>query len=203
MNQEISHKQSFKFVAPILWLFLASTAITGSSFFLMTSFGKASNGGNYGLLGAKSPDVMGTSFQAETADPRAIKINKVFDKFKCPMAGNGDFIVTSADENNIPYWLVPAVSFQESGCGKKTPNVTGVEESYNAWGYGVWGGRVKTFDSWEHGIATLSKYFAKNFYSKDITDLCEIMKTYTPPSKGSWCEGVKYFGEMIQNFESE
>jgi hypothetical protein len=33
--------------------------------------------------------------------------------------------------------------------------------------------------------------------------LCIIMNTYTPPSNGSWCNGVKYFGDMIQNYETK
>lgn len=136
-------------------------------------------------------------------DARAHKIEGLFDKFKCPLAGTGEFLVQQADQYQIPYWLVAAVSFQESGCGKKSPELDGVAETYNAWGYGVWGGRIKTFDNWEAGIAAVSKYFGINFFAKDITDPCEIMKTYTPPSKGSWCEGVKYFGKMIESFESD
>lgn len=196
-------KNSFKYAAPIIWLFLVGAGFTSSSLFLLSSFGKASIGNSLWLYAGRFPENSQTAFKAEMIDARAYKVEKVFEKFKCPLTGRGEFIVAKADEYEIPYWLISAVSFQESGCGKKTPKVEGLTESYNAWGYGIWGKNVKTFESWEAGITAVSKYFGINFYSKGITDPCEIMKVYTPPSKGSWCEGIKYFGEMIDKFETE
>ncbi len=136
-----------------------------------------------------------------TRDSRAQKINAVFKKYKCPMEGLGDVFVYEADKYNIPWWLVASVSFQESGCGKKTPEVSGLE-SYNAWGWAVYGSNVQTFDNWVRGIETVSEYMSEKFFKKGITDTCEIMKVYTPPSQGSWCEGVSYFGQEIQNYTS-
>lgn len=192
-----------KLVAPFAWVVLTVSAFATSSFFLLSSFSKTSAGNVLSYYTAKAPNNTQSDFETQAQDARALKIEGVFNKFKCPLAGTGEYIVKKADDHNIPYWLVAAVSFQESGCGKKVPIVAGLENSYNAWGYGVWGGNVKTFESWETGISALSKYFDVNFFSKGITDPCEIMRVYTPPSKGSWCEGVKYFGEMIQNFESD
>ena len=134
-------------------------------------------------------------------DSRAQKINEVFKAFNCPLEGMGDVFVTEADKNDIPWWLVAAVAFQESGCGKKTPKVNG-EESYNAWGWGVYGNNTHSFDNWARGIETVSDYFSQKFYSKGVTDLCDIMKIYTPPSNGSWCFGVGEFAQMIQNYQS-
>ena len=194
---------TFRYVAPFIWIALTSTVFATTSFFLLGSFSKTSAGNVLSYYTAKAPNTTQSDFETQAQDARALKIEGVFNKFKCPLAGTGEYIVQKADDHNIPYWLVAAVSFQESGCGKKTPIVAGLENSYNAWGYGVWGNNVKTFADWEAGISALSNYFDVNFFSKGITDPCEIMRVYTPPSKGSWCEGVKYFGEMIQNFESE
>lgn len=203
MTQETSHIRNFRIFAPFAWLLLVGTAFTGSSFFLLSSLGKAPAGAVLGLYVARSPQNTETSFKTTATDARTAKVEKVFKKFNCPLAGQGDFIVQKADEYNIPYWLVPAVSFQESSCGKNPPTSGGIEDSYNAWGYGVWGKNAKAFDSWEAGITAVSKYFGTNFFSKGITDVCEIMEIYTPPSNGSWCEGVKYFGEMIEGFETD
>lgn len=194
---------NLRLIAPLIWVTLTISAFTTSSFFLLSSFSKTAAGNVLSYYTAKAPNNTQSDFETQAQDARALKIEGVFNKFKCPLAGTGEYIVKKADDHNIPYWLVAAVSFQESGCGKKVPIVAGLENSYNAWGYGVWGGNVKTFESWETGISALSKYFDVNFFSKGITDPCEIMRVYTPPSKGSWCEGVKYFGEMIQNFESD
>ena len=203
MKQSIINKTTFKIAVPFIWLSLVLTAFTGASFFLLDSFNTNAHSEVLGLYVAKSPVVSQSSFEAQSKDSRVIKIEKVFEKFKCPLAGTEEHIVKTADEYGVPYWLVPAVAFQESSCGKRTPDISGVEETFNAWGFGVWGGRVKAFESWEAGILAVTKYFGNNFFSKGIADLCEIMKIYTPPSNGSWCEGIKYFGDMIENFESE
>ncbi|NMB70435.1 hypothetical protein GYA27_04555 [candidate division WWE3 bacterium] len=141
------------------------------------------------------------SYSIYTRDSRAQKINAVFKEYKCPLEGLGEVFVYEADKYNIPWWLVAAVSFQESTCGKRTPEPSGLE-SYNAWGWAVYGDNVQTFDNWVRGIETVSEYMSENFYQKGVTEPCEIMKTYTPPSKGSWCEGVMNFGDQIQNYST-
>lgn len=192
-----------KIGAPLVWLGLVWLITMGSimGFVYATPFKNRAESPQ--VFGAQTLRLPETQFQTTQVDSRVLKIEKVFAKFKCPLAGNGAFIVQKADEHGVPYWLVPAVSFQESGCGKKTPEPVGIAESYNAWGYGVWGNNIKTFSNWEAGISAVSKYFGVNFFSKGITDPCQVMATYTPPSNGSWCEGVKYFADLIENFESD
>lgn len=134
-------------------------------------------------------------------DSRAQRINEVFRMFKCPMEGLGEAFVYEADKNNIPWWLAASIAFQESSCGKNTPKVAGIE-TYNAWGWAVYGNSVKSFDSYEKGIATVSSYLYDQFISRGVTDLCEIMKVYTPPSNGSWCSGVSHFAELIKDYKT-
>lgn len=141
------------------------------------------------------------SQELDYSDSRAVRIDKVFEVFNCPMHGLGEAIVKEADDADIPYWVVAAIAFQESSCGKNTPTLDGVN-SNNAWGWATYGANVYEFDSYEQGIETVSKYLSKKFYSAGITDMCEIMRTYTPPSNGSWCKGVEYFGDLIQSYKS-
>ena len=155
----------------------------------------------YNIYASRPLTIEQTSFDIYAKDSRSQKINVVFKAYKCPMEGLGEVFIHEADKNNIPWWLVAAVSFQESGCGKKSPKVDG-EETYNAWGWGIYGDNMHTFDNWAQGIETVSKYFGNKFYSKGVTNTCDIMKVYTPPSNGSWCKGVDYFGDLIQNYRS-
>ncbi len=134
-------------------------------------------------------------------DSRAVRIDSTFEFFSCPLEGYGSKFVEEADRNEIPYWLVAAIAFQESSCGKNTPYLDGVKTK-NAWGWATYGDQVYEFDSWDQGIEVVSRYMSKKFYSRGVTDLCEIMKTYTPPSNGSWCNGVRYFGDFIQNYKT-
>ncbi len=134
-------------------------------------------------------------------DSRAAKVDSVFKTFNCPLYGYGSKFVEEADKNDLPYWLVVSIAFQESSCGKNTPSIDGAE-SYNAWGWATYGDQVFGFKDWNEGIEVVSKYMSKRFFSRDITDLCEIMKTYTPPSNGSWCRGVGYFRDFILNYKT-
>lgn len=171
-------------------------------FLLTTSHETTPKYNKYAIFSSKPLTSLVASTNFFGGDPRAASLEKILDAYNCPLAGYGKTMVKEADKNKIPYWLVAAIAFQESSCGKITPKLDGGEESYNAWGWGVWGPHVKPFEDWEDGIKTVSKYLGEKFFAKGITDTCEIMKIYTPPSDGSWCKGVDYFGEIIQNYKS-
>lgn len=192
-----------KFVLPFAWL---GTAVIGLILIISTLLLTIANPNyleniKYNLYSAK-PLVLGESSTGiDYKDARADAIDRVMARYKCPMTGLGPTFVKYADENNIPYWVVASIAFQESSCGKNLPIKNG-KETYNAYGWGVWGANIKAFDSWEHGIEVMSKYMNEMFYAQGVTDLCEIMKTYTPPSQGSWCAGVGYFRDEIVGYKS-
>ena len=155
----------------------------------------------YTLFSAKPLTMEASNQDLDFSDSRAVKIDSAFKFFNCPLYGLGKKFVEQADENDIPYWVVAAIAFQESSCGKNTPTKDGVRTS-NAWGWATYGDQVYDFDSFEHGIEVVSRYMSKRFYSQGVTDLCAIMKTYTPPSNGSWCRGVGYFGDFIRSYKT-
>ncbi len=140
--------------------------------------------------------------QINTKDSRADKIDGVFARYSCPLEGLGGKFVEEADKYGIPWWLVASVAFKESSCGKNTPKIDGAE-TYNAWGWGVYGDNKHSFENFARGIETVSKYFWNNFYSFGIEDPCEIMKVYTPPSDGSWCADVMYFRDIFENYQTK
>ena len=182
-------------VAMVLFFFVAVKTATVDDKLLPKHNNK------YSIYSSKPLTLEQSTYDVFATDTRAQKINAIFKSYNCPLEGMGEVFVREADKNDIPWWLVAAVSFQESGCGKITPTVDG-KESYNAWGWGVYGDTTHSFDNWARGVETVSKYFSTKFYSKGVNDVCEIMKTYTPPSNGSWCEGVKHFGDLIQEYKS-
>jgi len=155
----------------------------------------------YTIYTSKPLSLNESTFEIAVTDARAQKIDNIFRDYKCPLEGLGANFVKEADKNNIPWYIVAAISFQESGCGKKIPYVDG-EPTYNAWGYGVYGDNVHGFDNWVQGIETMSRYLSKRFYAQGVTETSDIMKTYTPPSMGSWYKGVDYFSNLIQNYSS-
>jgi len=172
-------------------------------FFTSLFRGKQSltTGSGYSIFSSRPLTLDKSTQDVDYKDSRAQKINEIFRAYSCPLEGLGDVFVSEADKNDIPWYLVAAVAFQESGCGKKTPKVNG-EESYNAWGWGVYGNTTHTFENWVRGVETVSSYFSQKFFSKGTTDLCDIMKIYTPPSNGSWCAGVQEFADLITNYQT-
>lgn len=185
------------------WVFSAAPAFALATFlFIAFPIKITPNISNKYSIYSATPLVLGAEdYRVYAKDARAQRINEVFREYKCPIDNLGEVFVYEADKNNIPWWIVAAISFQESSCGKKTPEPDGVE-SFNAWGWAVYGSNVQMFDNWRHGIETVSEYMGRRFFSQGITEPCDIMKIYTPPSKGSWCEGVKHFGDIIQHYES-
>ena len=103
-------------------------------FYDHTSKAKPQDTRRYSIYSSKPLTLQTATTSIYSKDSRAQKINAVYKKYNCPLEGMGDVLVYEADKNNIPWWLVAAVSFQESGCGKVTPKVGG-KESYNAWGW--------------------------------------------------------------------
>lgn len=155
----------------------------------------------YSIYSSKPLVIEDLRYEIYSKDSRAMKINEIYRRFNCPMEGLGEVIVAEADKNNIPWWIVPAISFQESSCGKNTPKLES-GDTYNAWGWAVYGENVHSFDNWVRGIETVSKYLSNKFFSKGVTEPCDIMRVYTPSSNGSWCEGVNYFGDVIQGYKT-
>ena len=176
-------------------------AIIIGAFVFLPSKAKPRISDRYSIYAATPLTIEESTQKVATKDSRAQKIDGVFKEYACPMEGMGNTFVEEADKNGIPWWLVASVSFQESGCGKKAPVVDGVS-SYNAWGWGIYGDNLHMFENWARGVERVSRYFGENFYSQGVTDTCEIMKTYTPPSNGSWCYGVNHFAEIFQNYKS-
>lgn len=201
LNKSAINKYPFTLYLPAIWF--GSTVLSIILLIVLMFFdtGSTKTPQKYSLYSSK-PLVLGTmTGETGLGDSRVEKINQVFEEHNCPLEGLGDVFVAEADKNNIPYWVVAAISFQESSCGKRVPGVDG-DPSYNAWGWAVYGNLVKQFDSWEHGIEVVSEYMDERFFSQGITDLCEIMRTYTPPSQGSWCEGVDYFKDIIHEYQT-
>ncbi len=193
-----------KYALPFIWLG-SSSILTLVTLWLLASsaiFVRHPISSNKYSIFSSAPLVLGAETTSiGSADSRTATLDNVFKSYGCPISGMGKVFVEEADKNNIPYWLVPSISFQESTCGKQTPVVDG-KETYNAYGWGVWGENIKKFDSWEDGIRIVSKYMSEKFLSQGVVEPCEIMKTYTPPSNGSWCNGVKYFTDIITGFKS-
>ncbi|MDA1317078.1 MAG: hypothetical protein O3B87_03575 [bacterium] len=118
-------------------------------------------------------------------DKRVAILKSFFRKYDSPLYEHADFIVKVSDKNGLDYRLIPAIAMQESTACKFIPY-----NSYNCWGWGIYGSLVTRFDSYPEAIETVAAGLKKGYIDQGLTTPEEIMAKYTPSSNGSWAKGV-------------
>ncbi len=137
----------------------------------------------------------------KTADARQEIIRQYLHKFESPLEPYAKLIVDLSDQYNFDYrWLV-AIAQQESNLCKHIP-----DDSYNCWGWGIYPDpndpstmKITRFDNFEDALRRIAPQFTRIFLKgRHSQDPTEVMKTYTPPSDGSWADGVSQFFEHLE-----
>lgn len=129
-------------------------------------------------------------------DARSKIIQNFFEGYKSLLANYSDIFIDVADKYQLDYRLLPSIAMQESIGGKKV-----IPDSYNPFGFGIYGDKVVKFGSWEEGIETVGKNLRVNYLNQGLTTPESIMSKYTPPSLktgGTWAKGVSHFMEQLQ-----
>ncbi len=102
--------------------------------------------------------------------------------------------VENADKYNLDWKLVAAISGVESTFGEAIP-----VNSYNAWGWGVYGDNVIRFGSWKEGIQTISQGLRERYIDKwGGKDIYQIGAMYA--SSPAWAGHVEMYMNNIQDF---
>lgn len=191
VNRKIFLLGTFSFTAPVMFFLILTIAVLSPTLGehtgdlqqlpvvsnLYRAFLRGSGGSVQGM--------------ATTDDARVPIIQKFYRKYNSPLLEHAEFIVQTADAYGIDYRLIPAISMQESTGCKFIP-----ENSYNCWGWGIYGDKVTRFSSYQEAIETVSRGLKKNYYDKGLREPQTIMAKYTPPALekgGSWAKGVNYF----------
>jgi hypothetical protein len=126
-------------------------------------------------------------------DARSLIIKNFFLEKKSPLADFADTFVSVADKYKLDYRLLPSIAMQESNGGKIMP-----KESFNPFGYGIYGKTVLRFPSFAEAIERVGRGLKTDYYDIGLKTPEQIMPKYTPPSKGSWAMGVSTFMEELQ-----
>ena len=126
-------------------------------------------------------------------DSRPTILDNFFKKNNSPMIGLGDFVVRTADKYSVPFGLLPAIAMCEGNLGKVMP-----ENSYNPYGWGIYGEKKTKFESWEVGIEKVIKGLKSNYLGQGLVTAEQMMKKYTPPSNGSWAFCVNQFLDELK-----
>ncbi len=173
----------------ILTAALLSTIFTSEESFKTLVYDSNTQKPKYQALPERTKEVKSaTSIQ----DGRVTALERFFNQYKSPLEPHSQLIVELADQYNMDYRLVPAIAMKESTLCKFTP-----KESYNCWGYGIYGNKVTRFADYEEGIRTVSKGLGERYVGIGLVEPHEIESKYNPVSEGAWAAGVSYVMERI------
>lgn len=151
---------------------------------------------NFKLYAALPETGVSVSDGIEFADGRAKIIEDFFTGYRSPLAPFSNTFIQVADQYKLDYKLLPSIAMQESNGGKKV-----IKNSYNPFGYGIYGSLIIKFTSWEEAIERVGKALREDYLDKGFKTPYEIMVKYTPPSlakEGAWAKGVTTFMEELR-----
>lgn len=129
----------------------------------------------------------------EEGDSRVEKIRQFLAFYKSPLEPFAKTIVHQADTYNLDYRLLPAIAMQESNLCKKIP-----KDSFNCWGFGIYGKKVTRFADYSQAIETVSKTLAHQYRNKGLETPAEIQKKYNPSNTSGWENAVSLFMDKLQ-----
>ncbi|MCS7093381.1 MAG: hypothetical protein NZL96_03080 [Patescibacteria group bacterium] len=135
----------------------------------------------------------GYRLETELGDSRVANLKSFFRKYQSPLYDYAEKIIEASDKYGLDYRLLPAIAMQESNLCKYIP-----ENSYNCWGWGIYGTQVIRFKSYEEAIETVARGIKRDYIDKGLITATAIMKKYTPRSRGSWAYGVNSFMRMLE-----
>ncbi len=174
-----------KHIQVFLFTFLLLTLL------FLSQTGKAVAFENTSGISAK----LATGMQKQT-DTRVKTLTAFLEKYNSPLVPHAGTFISEADKHNLDWKLVVSIAGIESTFGKRIPY-----NSYNAWGFGVYGDNVLRFQSWDDGIATVSKSLRQNYMNKwNAKDIHEIGRIYA--ASPTWAQKVTYFMNQIEDFEA-
>lgn len=144
---------------------------------------------------AGSSATLAVNYSLNQKDDRSIALRKYLTQRNSPLADYSDVFVANADKYNLDWRLVAAISGVESSFGEAIPS-----NSYNGWGWGIYGDHVLRFNSWNEAIETISKGLRENYLRENVdSDPYTIGPTYA--ASPTWAERVSFFMQQIGEFK--
>lgn len=128
-----------------------------------------------------------------TLDKRVENLRSFFNRHNSPLESYAEYFVKISEKYKLDFRLLPAIAMQESNLCKKAP-----KDSYNCWGFGIYGKKMTKFANYEEAIDTVAKTLFAEYKSKGLITPREIMAKYAPSSTGSWAESVSFFMDHLE-----
>lgn len=127
-------------------------------------------------------------------DVRAKVLRGFLASYNSPLASSSGIFIKTADDYQLDWRLLAAISGVESTFAKQLPY-----NSYNAWGWGIYGDNMIYFKSYDEAIETISKALRENYIDKwGAQNVYQIGRFYA--ASPTWAQRVVYFMNQIEAF---
>lgn len=143
-----------------------------------------------------TPTPISNSDVSPQEDYRKIALHKFLNTYASPLVSQVDVLIREADANGIDYALIPAIAMQESQGCKVLPY-----DSYNCWGYGIYGNKITRFSSYAQAITRVAKTIKETYIKNGLTNPTLLEDRWAPSSRGLWSYSVNFFISKLREFE--
>lgn len=152
---------------------------------------KAATSTPSGGIAVQSASLSNKTHDPYANDKRVMMLYDFLGTYNSPLQQYAPVFVRTADKYNLDWRLVAAISGVESTFGKQLPN-----NSYNAWGWGIFGDNMIYFTSYKDAIETISKSLRENYIDKwNAKNVYQIGRLYA--ASPTWAQRVEYFMNKI------
>jgi len=147
-------------------------------------------------IAARSSAVLISKGNIKAPDSRTEILKSYLKQYDSPLVSYAQSFVDTADKYNLDWRLVVAISGVESTFGQRIPY-----DSYNGWGWGIYGDHMIRFSSWNEGIETVSEGLRNKYINKwGAQDIYAIGRFYA--ASPTWAQRVVYFMNSIEQFQN-
>lgn len=133
-------------------------------------------------------------------DPREQFLTMYLTEFDHPLKPERYYakqFIEIADAYKLDYRLLPAIAMTESTMCKRIPI-----DSYNCFGFGIYGGNVLRFESFEAGFERVARSLREKYVNQGLTTPITIEGRYAPSSNGHWSGSVTKVMNSIQDTQA-
>lgn len=136
-------------------------------------------------------NVLGESITSSHAEVELIR--QFLAQHNSPLEPYAQLFVEKAQEHGLDSRLLPAIAMQESNLCRRIP-----DNSFNCWGFGIYGGKVTRFNDFGHAIDVISKTLGTKYKHNGLVTPDQIMTMYTPSNVGTWSANVTFFMDQMK-----
>lgn len=150
---------------------------------------------SYGLIQSFDSAIPRNEPLTLTIDHRTAELSKFMIKYNCPKPYYIKEYLNASDKYKLDYRLLPAISVQESGCGRHACG-----DGIRRWGFGSCKGY--NFKDVAQGINFVSDTLANGNYYRGKTTT-QKLKTYNSknPNYGSEVENLMFQMKLLKSYQ--